>query len=80
MKINHAMFASRDELNSFTEELRQSCIESDDGKVLVILRNKSYVSVMFSDESNTFHTENWDLCWNANGSSLKNRELDIVAM
>jgi hypothetical protein len=78
MKINHAMFANQNNFNEFTRALNDCC--TFNGEQLVMLRNKTYVTVKFHIESNSFHTENWSYCWNADGSSLTCDDYDIVAM
>ena len=81
--INAAMFASRNDLNEFTAHLKSEC--EIVGSILVRLRNDTMVMVQFTPENEEdcvsagFHTANWSMCWNLDGSSVTSRDFDIVS-
>lgn len=80
--LNKALLASRDELNEFTHALSIRCQRNTD--VLVVVRNGELFNIRFCDVGQNgndcpiFYTSDWHYCWNADGSSTKNRDLDII--
>jgi hypothetical protein len=75
---NKAMFMTKDDFNEFTLELRHRT------PTLVTLRNGKKVTVVFEkdkydeDSEWSFHTANWSMCWNNDGSSITSDDFDIV--
>lgn len=80
--LNKALLASQNELNEFTEALVLECQSNGYGEVTT--RYGTRFEVYFCDvnadgnEHPFFHTSDWHYCWNADGSSLTNREFDMV--
>lgn len=84
MKINYALVANKNAYNSFTADLRDEILAGgENGSKRVQLRNNMHIDVMLNNckpEVPFFYTADWEYCWNADGSNLKNSDLDIVAM
>ena len=80
--LNKALLASRNELNEFTEALAAECQRN--GHAVVSTRDGARFEVNFCDANEDgndeplFHTLDWEYCWEADGSSVVNREFDIV--
>lgn len=80
--INKAMFPPpEDQLNDFTTIVRYRCLNERFGyKCRVKLRDGRWVDIKYKKESgdHIFHTEKWDFCWNADGSSVTRDDFDMV--
>lgn len=80
--LNKALLANRDELNEFTHELAVQCQRK--GSVTVTARNGTQFEVCFGpagedgNDNPLFYTSDWHYCWEADGSSVTNRDLDII--
>jgi hypothetical protein len=80
--LNKALLASQNELNEFTHALVLECQRNS--YAVVSTRDSAQFEVHFCDvnadgnEHPFFHTADWHYCWNADGSSVTNRALDIV--
>lgn len=80
--LNKALLANRNELNVFTQALAIECQRSS--YIVVTARNGIRFDVCFcparvdGNEHPFFHTLDWQYCWEADGSSVTNREFDIV--
>lgn len=80
--LNHALLAKREDLNTFTLYLAEACRVS--GSRQVTLRNQTKMDVQYmrpgedGNEHPLFYTPDWEYCWNADGSSVVNKDFDIV--
>lgn len=75
---NDAMFHDRNAFNTFTDALAILCTAA--GSAFVQTREGSTLEVKYAIESESFHTPCWTYCWYKDGSSCKNKDLDIVGM
>ena len=80
--LNKALLTSPSELNEFTHALALECQRNS--YAVVTARNGMQFGVYFCDvnedgnEHPLFHTLDWQYCWEADGSSVVNRDFDIV--
>ena len=77
--INSRMFQNINDLTEFSTKLALKI--SNTGPVMVKTRSGAWYEVVRDkegEENQCFHTKNWALVWNNDGSSIKNRDLDIV--
>ncbi len=73
---NENLLVDKYNFNSFTRVLRDKC-EPTCG---VVLRNGKQVQVKYNHHEQVFHTTDWQYAWRLDGSSVKNSDLDIVAL
>lgn len=79
---NPATHGSIDDMNEFTQVIHDCWVNSSD-KLFVRLRDGTIVQPVFvraEDEycSDAFYTEDYNFCWNLDGTSVTNDRFDMM--
>lgn len=80
--LNEKLLRDKNDFSFFTYSIMNRIINKQK-PVQVKMRNGQFVDVVFHHATDNcaevcFHTEDWEFVWNADGSSYKNSEFDLI--